>query len=106
MGPLIPVVRITQIAFDARQPGMNPGAIRVVLRLCEFVPCIPITSQAMQIARKMGEASEGVLPPTEPAEPAGPAAMQRVLQRLGEDLLQAPLPAERVGRAAWLPLPR
>ena len=43
----IPVVGVAEVSFDAVQPGMDPRAFGVVLRLREFVRGIPIATQAV-----------------------------------------------------------
>jgi len=43
----IPVVGVAEIAFNAVQPGVDPGAFGVVLRLCELVRGLPVAAQAV-----------------------------------------------------------
>lgn len=43
----IPVVGVAEIAFDAVQPSVDPGAFGVVLRLCELVRGLPVAAQAV-----------------------------------------------------------
>jgi len=43
----IPVVGVTQVAFDAVQPGADPRAFGVVLRLRELVRGRPVAVQAV-----------------------------------------------------------
>ena len=50
----IPVVGIAEVAFDAMQPGMHPGAVGIVLRLRQFVRGMPIASQPMPYSAQHG----------------------------------------------------